>query len=120
MSYGLHTTHALSRPAMKLDHNDLFRSIELALERDGRRLSVNRETEVYYDLGLTGAELYHFVEFLDKDGNVDFAKLNLAKYAPGEASGLFRDLLKQLGFRPYPSLTLGMLIDAVERGYWSE
>jgi hypothetical protein len=78
---------------------------ELRLTSLARLTDVTRDTEVFQDLRISGAELAGLLNALAKRCNVDQLPMEPGPYSPTES-----DLS-----RPYTRLTLGMLLDAMER-----
>ena len=61
------------------------------------RQPVTGATELYYDLGLAGDDLYEVVADISARFGTDFTLMNLEDYAPGEAEALFSfDRLREL------------------------
>jgi hypothetical protein len=78
-------------------------------------------TELYYDLGLAGDDLYEAIAAVRARFGTDFSAMDLTAYAPGETEALFSlDLLREFLGRPrrYRSLTVDHLAQAVEAGAW--
>lgn len=85
------------------------------------RLPITPATELYYDLGLAGDDLYEAIAAIRARFGTDFSMMHLADFAPGETEALFSfDLLRRLLGRPrrYHSLTVQSLVEAVHAGAW--
>ncbi|HEY1926359.1 MAG TPA: DUF1493 family protein [Caulobacteraceae bacterium] len=86
----------------------------------GRR-PITKATELYYDLGLAGDDLHEAIVAIHEKFGTDFSAMNLMDYAPGETEALFSfDPLREFLGRPrrYRSLTVQLLLDAVDAGTW--
>jgi hypothetical protein len=82
---------------------------------------ITRATELYYDLGLAGDDLYDVITAIRARFGTDFSTMILREYAPGEVEGLFSfDTLREVLGRPqqYRSLTIELLVEAVRAGGW--
>lgn len=74
--------------------------------------------EIYYDLKLSGQDLFQLLSWISKELGVDFSDMDVAKYAPQEGMGLIKPVLDLLGLRPYRSLRIRDLLRAIEFGRW--
>jgi hypothetical protein len=87
----------------------------------GRR-PVTCATELYYDLRLAGDDLYEMIAAIHARFGTDFSVMDLEEYAPGETEAFFSlDPLRELLGRPrrFRSLTVQLLMDAVQAGAWA-
>jgi len=75
------------------------------------------ETEVYYDTRLEGEDGWELIDFIIDRFHTDFSAMNAGQYIPHEGGDL-RTLLVRFGKRPYRSLTVRRLAEAVEIGEW--
>lgn len=74
-------------------------------------------TEVFYDTRLYGEDFFDLIEWIIDEYGTDFSGMDASQYAPGEGGGMMQ-LPLLFGFRPYKSLTVGKLAEAVELGRW--
>ena len=86
---------------------------------------ITEATELYYDLGLHGDDLYDALDEVSREFRVDFSLMDLGRYAPGETGHAFslnlvRTFREWRGERTYRSLTVGSLVDAVQAGVWRD
>jgi len=87
------------------------------------RAPIRPETEIYYDLGLYGDDLFELFRWLRQEFGVE-VHVRLSKYAPSETPWLalpkaFSRLMGQNASR-YASLTVGDIVAAIERGRWAD
>lgn len=86
-----------------------------------RKSPMTDATEIYYDLGLYGDDLYVFLLWVGSEFGAQF-RINLREYAPGEGNFpfLFRKLRerRERERRPYKSLTVGDILAGIEAGRW--
>jgi hypothetical protein len=78
-------------------------------------------TELYYDLGLAGDDLYEAISNIRVRFGTDFSKMHLPRFAPGETEAIFSlDPLREVLGRPrrFKSLTVQLLVEAVQAGRW--
>ena len=106
--------------------NDIPMKIDKAIIEKLRELSVmdkcpiTEETELYYDLHLSGDDIDRFFEWVHESWGVDLTGLDLSKYSPGEPGSLINDIARLLGKRLYKSLPLSRVLNAIEKGRWQE
>src|SRR5580700_7098433 len=76
-------------------------------------------TEIFYDLGIYGDDVYELSLWVMKEFGVR-PHVHLFNSAPGEL--MFQPLLwrwrQRAQRRPYKSLTVGQVLDAIEAGHW--
>lgn len=77
------------------------------------------QTEVYYDTRLQGEDGWELIDFIIERFHADFSSMNVGQFLPHEGVDL-RILLVLIGMRPFPSLTVGRLVEAVEHMEWRE
>lgn len=82
----------------------------------GRRISM--DDEIYYDLRISGDDLYDLLTRAAEQFGTDFSNLDLQRYAPGEGAAILKPALASVGLRPYESLKVRDIWDAVVRGMW--
>jgi|GEM_PF-5903308 len=85
------------------------------------RRPITGATELYYELGLAGDDLYEAIAAIHDRFGTDFSSMDLRHYAPGETEAIFSlgPIREWLGRpRRYRSLTVQLLLDAVEAGAW--
>lgn len=90
-----------------------------------QRSSITDQTELYYDLGLTGIDLGEAIEAVRERFGTDFSAMDLRRYAPNEVGhnfglNLVREFREWRGERTYRSLTVASIIAAVQAGFWSD
>lgn len=76
-------------------------------------------TEVYYDTRLQGEDAWELIDFIVERYHTDFSAMNVGQFVPHEGVDL-RTLLVLFGKRPFQSLTVGRLVEAVEQMEWRE
>ena len=81
------------------------------------KMPITDDTEIYYDLRLSGTDLYEFLVWVGKEFNVEF-KINLPEYSPSEGWDPFFFREWRLRHRPYKSLKVGDILIAIEAGHW--
>lgn len=79
---------------------------------------ISLDDELYYDLKVYGDALFDLLHDLAEMFGTDFAALNLMDYGPGEGAELIRPVLAAFGRRPYNSLKVGDIWQAVQAGRW--
>ncbi len=85
-----------------------------------RRLSgISAETELYYDLGIYGHDLFEFVLWIQKEFGLT-PTLKIADYAPSEWPFLWmNDIYRKITRKPpYKSLKVRDVLVAIERKHW--
>lgn len=87
--------------------------------------AITDTTELYYDLGLAGDDLYEAIEAVREPFGVDFSRMDMRRYAPSETGhnfglDLMRGFRERRGARTYRSLTVGSLIEAIQVGAWKD
>ena len=85
-----------------------------------RSTPIADNTELYYDLGIYGDDMFEFVVWARKEFGIEYP-LELKRYAPGEMFLLFRRRTLRLDRmrRPYESFTVRHVLDATRVGRWS-
>ena len=109
----------IASPMSQSDLDDLVVVLD-RIAAPGRR-PITLTTELYYDLGLAGDDLFEAITAIHARFGTDFSAMDLKLYAPGEAEALFSldGLREWLGRRRrYRSLTVALLAEAVEAGAW--
>jgi hypothetical protein len=86
-----------------------------------RRTAITDETEIYYDLGIYGDDVYEFFVWLHDEFGVKFGKFRFKDYCRPEGSlspFLFRSWRERYErqHRRYKSLTVGSILSAIELG----
>jgi hypothetical protein len=79
---------------------------------------VNLEQELYYELRISGDDLYDLLSQIAEEFGTDFSELDLRHYAPGEGAAMLKPALVAAGLRPYESLTVRDLWTAIKSGRW--
>lgn len=77
------------------------------------------ETEVYYDTRLQGEDGWELIDFIIERFHTDFSRMNVGQYVPHEGADI-RKLLVYFGRKPFKSLTVDRLVQAVEAMEWHE
>jgi hypothetical protein len=80
--------------------------------------SISLEDEVYYHLRIYGDPLVDLLNEAAEKYSTDFSRLRVTDYGPAEGAEIIRPLLTMLGRRPYKSLTVGDLWNAIKAGRW--
>lgn len=108
-------------------HEDVLDHVVCTLRRVAApyERKVNEATELYYDLGLAGDDLYDAIDAIRQLSGADFSRMDLRLYAPNEVSHNFglnflRAFREWRGERTYRSLTVGRLVAAVQAGAWED
>ena len=81
---------------------------------------IQDDTEIYYDLGLFGDDLDELIEWLGTTFRIDFSSMDIREFGPEEPGDFvprFGD--RWLGRRPYKSLKVCDLIQAIDSRRWS-
>ena len=76
---------------------------------------IGPETEVYYDLRISGDDLEEVVTAAASRCGAPTLQLPPGRYAPGEPGDWFDWLFKRPDHRRYQSLTVAMLLEAMAR-----
>jgi hypothetical protein len=110
-----------------LSEDEIVRHVTEVLLRlsDHRGQAITPSTELYYDLGLAGDDLGDAIDEIRAPFGTNFSPMDLRRYAPNEVShnfglNLFRAFRQWRGERTYRSLTVGSLVEAIQRGTWSD
>jgi hypothetical protein len=86
-----------------------------------REQSITDDTEVYYDLGIFGHDLYEFVVWVSKEFGIE-RRINLDEYGPRERMPpvLFRErrVRREREQGRYKSLKVRDILTAIESGHW--
>lgn len=85
-----------------------------------RKQPITDATEIYYDLGLYGDDIFEFVLWAEKELGI-VAEFDMRKYCPGEIPfmRLGRALAKVFGQeRSYQSFSVGLVLAAAKAGRW--
>lgn len=80
--------------------------------------TVDESMELYYDLRISGWDLDELIGWAEKEFKTDFSNFDVNAYAPGEGAELLRPIMQMMRLRPYKSITVGALLDAIQRGRW--
>lgn len=83
-----------------------------------RKSDISLEDEIYYDLRIYGDPLFDLLNDLSEAFGTDFSEMKVTEYAPGEGAELIRPILVAFGRKPFLSLKVSDLWDAVQRGHW--
>lgn len=90
----------------------------------GERVDVSKDTAIYHDLWLAGDDAGDLLDEIRSRFGADFRELWFPTYFPSECWEAFSEhLLKLIGLpkmAPWKRLTVGHLIDVVQRGVWFE
>ncbi len=105
-------------PSQKLNDANLRILVSLVSEATVLEKEIGLDDELYYDLGIYGDPLFDLFADVARRFDVDFFSLNLNEYAPGEGAEFWRPLLVKLGHRPFKSLKVRDLWEAMNRGRW--
>lgn len=86
---------------------------------------ITEATELYYDLGLAGDDLYDAIQAIREPFGTDLRLMDLRRYAPNEVGhnfglNLVRWMRELSGKRTYCSLTVDVLVRAIEAGAWND
>lgn len=73
--------------------------------------------QVYYDLKVSGADMFLLISWIGREYDVDFRAFDVGNYSPGEGS-VVGPLLELLGSKPYAPLSINDLFLAVQTGRW--
>jgi hypothetical protein len=110
-----------------LSEDQIVRHVTEVLLRlsDHRGQAITPSTELYYELGLAGDDLGDVIDEIRAPFATDFSPMDLRRYAPNEVRhnfgfNLFRAFREWRGERTYRSLTVRSLVDAIQRGAWSD
>ena len=82
-----------------------------------RKLPITDDTEIYYDLRISGTDLYEFLVWIEKRFNVKF-QIKFREYTPPEGWDPFFFRKWRLRRRPYKSLRIADVLTAIEAGHW--
>jgi hypothetical protein len=85
-----------------------------------KNVPISDATEIYYDLGLYGDDIFDLVVWAKKELGIAFP-LELKKYAPAETNffRIRRWLQRTIGEEPrYQSFTVRLVLDAAKQGRW--
>jgi|CXWL01.1.fsa_nt_gi hypothetical protein len=85
----------------------------IVVERD-----FNVSDEIYYDLKLSGSDLFELLIWVGREFDVNFSAMNIGDYAPHEGPEIVRPILELCGRRPYRSLRIGDLLRVIESKAW--
>lgn len=80
--------------------------------------TISLNDEVYYDLKIYGDPLFDLLNEAAEKYKTDFSRLRVTDYGPGEGAEVIRPLLSMFGRRPYKSLKVGDLWEAIKAGRW--
>jgi hypothetical protein len=92
---------------------------DASIEEEVRRLvasyckgkAIHMNSEIYYDLGIYGEDLFEiFEKLIDKYG-VDYSKINASEIAPGEGGALMGWVARRFGSRPFKTFKVRDLAD---------
>jgi hypothetical protein len=92
---------------------------DASIEEEVRRLvagyckgkDVHMNSEIYYDLGIYGEDLFEIFESLIDKYGVDYSGVDASKIAPGEGGILMGWAARLFGSRPFKSFTVRDLAD---------
>lgn len=93
--------------------DQIYSRLRATAERPPRDLS--EATEIYFDLRISGDDLYELLAWIAGEFKVDFSGMKLGEFAPHEGAELWPPITK-----PYKSLTIGALFRAVDARKWQE
>jgi hypothetical protein len=80
---------------------------------------IRSSAEVYHDLRVYGMDLIELIVFINKKYGTTFDGFDPSQYGPPETGLFWRWMLERMGWRKtYKSLTVGHLIEVVQRGTW--
>jgi hypothetical protein len=77
---------------------------------------VHFESEIYYDLGIYGDDLYEIFDYIISKYETDLSYVDASKLAPGEGGDLIALIARSFGFRLYQSLKVCHLINWAFQG----
>lgn len=89
----------------------------------GKPRPIPRTAAIYHDLQIGGDDAYELLEMVAKRFDISFSGLDWAKYFPNETEmGPITYWSLKLGFRDtkHRRITVGHLLDVIERGAWFE
>lgn len=83
-----------------------------------KKLSVELDDEIYYDLGIYGDPFFDLLDEISEEFGTDFSMLRPSDFTPGEGAEIIRPVLVLLGRKPFKSLTVAKLWRAIQSGRW--
>lgn len=87
---------------------------QITVEQD---MPILEDTEIVYDLRISGMDLVDLLTWMSREYQVDLSQMNVAEYAPGEVE-IVRPIVKLFGGRPYRSLRVRDLLNAILKKEW--
>ena len=103
---------------MMPDRAELLRLVRMRVAHLVAINVVEESMELYYDLRISGWDLDSLVGWAENEFKTDFSRFDVNAYGPGEGAELVRPIAHMIGLRPYKSVTVGDLLDAIQRGRW--
>jgi hypothetical protein len=95
--------------------------VERILRRQtGFKGQLSATTELYYDLSLAGDDTCEVLEALTRQFGTSWDGMQFERYFPDEATALFNQIAKWLGYRRKNSFTIGHLLNVIRSGRWFE
>ena len=85
-----------------------------------KNVTISDDTEVYFDLRISGQDLYELISWIAREFEVDFSGMNIDDYAPSDGVDLLELLSFGLWKRRYKSLTVGALRRAIDTKTWTQ
>ena len=89
----------------------------------GKKAALSRSTAIYHDLWLGGDDAGELLEAIHHRFGTNFHEMHFDQYFPNEGEVFSEHILKLLGFRKkarWRRLTIGHLIDVIQKGAWFE
>lgn len=82
-----------------------------------RNYSIGDKSEIYYDLRISGDDLLELLDWISIKFGANFSTMRVHDYAPSEVE-IYPLITRLWGRRPYKSLKVQDVVDAVVRGSW--
>jgi hypothetical protein len=92
--------------------------IEKAKYFSVKTISVTDDTEIYYDLRISGDDFDELICWMHQTYGTDFSEMK-RRYVPGEVE-IYPLITRLFGAHPYASITIGDLVDAACEGKWKD
>ncbi|HWF65289.1 MAG TPA: DUF1493 family protein [Rhizomicrobium sp.] len=107
-----------------MSNDEIFGALRAMIEPFIRKsLVVSRAAAIYHDLGIGGDDAGELLDAIHDRLGTDFRDLHFDRYFPNEGEVFSEHILKLLGFRKkakWRRLTVGHLIDVIQKGAWFE